>query len=490
MLGIEQFKKIKEYKELGLSRLKVSEKLDLAYKTVSNWWDRDEDYFYKFQSEHEFILDNYREFLIDILKITPSINNTVLLLRLKEKFTDLEIPSTTFFRYIKRLREQTGIIKPPRTYALRSETDPGYEGQVDFGQHVMKTMYDRNIRIYFFCMTLSFSRMKFAYFTTEPFDTKKVILAHTHAFKYFGGRPQMMVYDQDKTMFVSENLGDIILTSSFEEYVRETGYSIYLCKKYDPETKGKIENTVSFVKRSFLDGRIYTGIDNLNSDCLTWLDNEGNGCVNVTTNKIPRELFKKESRLLKKVYIKKNKDVVVVSVKKSTVKYDKVMYSLPTAKVLDGDRIRVERHDDDLLMYKALTNELIYKHKVAKDFIGVVPCAENTKEVPTIEEELLAVFKDFEDAVKFIHLMRKQKPRYVYPQCSRLSKMTKYHTLEEIVEAMKYCLSVDTATVFELSSYLVYKHGKEKTKKYIPSQTFAQYLKRADTIRDNLHGKQ
>ncbi len=36
MLGIEQFKKLQELKELGLSKLKVSEKLNLSYKTVCN----------------------------------------------------------------------------------------------------------------------------------------------------------------------------------------------------------------------------------------------------------------------------------------------------------------------------------------------------------------------------------------------------------------------------------------------------------------------
>ncbi len=161
MLGIEQFKKLQELKELGLSKLKVSEKLNLSYKTVCNWWDRDKEFFYSFQKEHEFILDNYRQYIIEILKICPQINNTVLLNRIKEDFPDFEIPTSTFFRYVKKVREQTGLIKPPRKFILREQTEPGYESQVDFGQYVMQTAYKRNVRIYFFCMTLSYSRMKF-----------------------------------------------------------------------------------------------------------------------------------------------------------------------------------------------------------------------------------------------------------------------------------------------------------------------------------------
>ena len=39
MLAIEQFKKIQELKEIGVSKLKVSEKLNLSYKTVCNLRD-------------------------------------------------------------------------------------------------------------------------------------------------------------------------------------------------------------------------------------------------------------------------------------------------------------------------------------------------------------------------------------------------------------------------------------------------------------------
>lgn len=38
MLGIQQYKKLQELKALGLSKLKVSEQLNLSYKTVCNWW--------------------------------------------------------------------------------------------------------------------------------------------------------------------------------------------------------------------------------------------------------------------------------------------------------------------------------------------------------------------------------------------------------------------------------------------------------------------
>ena len=114
-----------------------------------------ENYFLNKLKEHEFILVNYREYIIEILKICPQINNTVLLKRIKEDFPDLEVPHVSFHRYIKKVREETGLVKPERKYKVREETLEAQEGQVEFGQYVLKTMYGRNVRIYFFCMTLS-----------------------------------------------------------------------------------------------------------------------------------------------------------------------------------------------------------------------------------------------------------------------------------------------------------------------------------------------
>lgn len=486
MLGLQQFRKLQEYKELGLSRLKVSEKLNLSYKTVCNWWDRDEEFFERFQKEHEFVLDNYRQYIIEILKICPQINNTVLLRRVKDDFSDFDIPAATFFRYVKKVREQSGLLKPARKFAVREVTEPGYEGQVDFGQYVMKTMYGRNIRIYFFSMVLSYSRMKFAYFSAEPFDAKKTIEGHVYAFRYFGGRPQMIVYDQDKTMVVSENLGDVIFVKEFEDFIRETGFSIYLCRGYDPSTKGKVEKTVDFVKHQFLDGRIYYGIDRLNCEFIDWLDREGNGLINDITKKVPRDMFKKEYPKLIKYYEKRNDESVVHTVYHDTIEYRENLYKLPLGNINDGDRIRIERYDDQLLFYHATTNELVCKHKLVSGKGNIVTLPKAEKEELSIEELLHKDFAEYDDAIKFLKRMRDQKSRYVYPQCRKLERMRRYYKDKKIVEGLRYCLSVDTCTVFELSSWLVMDMSIEIAKPYLNQHMIRHYKDRATEIEKEL----
>ena len=72
MISKETYDKIQEYKEVGLSMLKATEKLGISYNTVYKWWNKTDEEFTSFQKEHEFVLDNYRQFIIEQLKILGS----------------------------------------------------------------------------------------------------------------------------------------------------------------------------------------------------------------------------------------------------------------------------------------------------------------------------------------------------------------------------------------------------------------------------------
>ena len=68
MLGIEQYKKIQKLKKLGLSKVKTSQITQLSYKTICNYWNVSQSLFMRKLKEHEFILVNYRQYIIEILK--------------------------------------------------------------------------------------------------------------------------------------------------------------------------------------------------------------------------------------------------------------------------------------------------------------------------------------------------------------------------------------------------------------------------------------
>ena len=231
----------------------------------------------------------------------PDLTGGCIYDKLREKYVDFKPSYRSVRSYIKEIREAEGIVSPIkiRQYEEVSETPIGYQAQVDMGQYNMKDMYGKRVKIYIFAMSLSFSRYKFIYFQLTPFTAQDFVGAHYKAFRYFGGRPNQIVYDQDRVMVVSENHGDILFTDVFNSYKCFAGFSVHLCRGYDPESKGKIEAVIKYVKGNFLPGREFCGIDSLNSTGLSWLDRTGNGLVHETTKMIPKIVFKEEQGHLK-----------------------------------------------------------------------------------------------------------------------------------------------------------------------------------------------
>lgn len=200
-----------------------------------------------------------------------------------------------------------------------------------------------------------------------------------------------------------------------EDFIMETGFIIYLCSGYDPSTKGKVEKTVDFVKHQFLDGRIYYGIDRLNCEFKDWLDREGKGLINDITKKVPRDMLKKEYPKLIKYYEKRNDESVMHTVYNDTIEYRDNLYKLLLGNINDGDKIRIERYDDQLLFYQATTNELVCKHKLVSGKSSIVKLPKAEKEELSIEELFHKNFAEYDDVIKFLKRMREQKNRYVYP---------------------------------------------------------------------------
>ncbi len=122
----------------------------------------------------------------------------------------------------------------------------GEQMQVDFGETWQDTPDKRKVKLYFIAFVLSHSRYKYMEWLDRPFTTRDLINAHENAFRWFEGIPQEVVYDQDSLVVVSENGGNLILTHEFESYRQERRLKLRVCRKADPESKGRIENVIGY----------------------------------------------------------------------------------------------------------------------------------------------------------------------------------------------------------------------------------------------------
>lgn len=481
MISKEQFLAMHELRRQGVQIGRIAEQYMLDRSTVSRWLNMTEEEFDMHRQGKHNELEQYRGFILDLLRTCPQIRETNILFRLQEAFPEFSCKRTMFYTYMRKLREQAGLAQfPRRQISSRGEQPPGYEAQVDFGQFKMKDMYGMNVRVYFFCMVLSYSRMHFVYFSREPFNTTTAIEAHEYAFRFFGGRTQTIMYDQDKVFVVSENLGNIIFVPEFEEYVKRIGYSVVLCRPRDPQTKGRVEAFVKHVKVQFLEGRTYTGIDSLNSAALEWLDTSANAKTNSTRMREPRELFREESKHLIPVAFSVQKDVVNAVSFDNMIKYQKTHYEMPHALVKKGELLRVVENDGLLMFYRVYDGSLIYKCNKSIEEGDVVTCTAERIDMESVGmTQLRKTFEHYDCYEAFMKGFQKSvAQRYKNTQSTYICSLAKVYSVEKTVEAMEYCIKVNLCTAIELSAYLMARYGMDKAKKTLPMSTFAYCKKR------------
>ena len=189
---------------------------------------------------------------------------------------------------------------------VRFETMPGKQGQMDWGFFEDHTVYEDGKwkRLYCFLLVLGYSRMRYIEFVTDM-STNTLIRCHQNAFRYFGGYPEEILYDNMKQVVVKRLLKqeDSTLNRQFEDFAGFYGFKPILCRPYRGQTKGKVERTVQFVRDNFMIGIKYNSLADLNGQALAWC-NKVNGKVHATTNEIPFERLKKEGLSpLKREYI-------------------------------------------------------------------------------------------------------------------------------------------------------------------------------------------
>lgn len=110
---------------------------------------------------------------------------------------------------------------------VRCETLPGLQGQVDWGFFEnYKVLENREYKkLYCFLMVLGYSRMRYIEFVTYM-PTTTLIKCHINVFRYFGGYPKEILYDNMKQVVVKRLMkqSQSELNKQFEDFAGFYGY--------------------------------------------------------------------------------------------------------------------------------------------------------------------------------------------------------------------------------------------------------------------------
>ena len=177
------------------------------------------------------------------------------------------IPYTSFWEFAIKLRARS---EEP-SEEVRFETAPAKQGQCDWADFGTVQEDGQVQALSLFVMVLGYSRHTFARFTTSM-DESSLQREHHAAFIDFGGVPSEILYDNMKTVTTGRDAeSEPIWQRSFTDFAGRYGFTPRCARPYRAKTKGKVERTIGFIRRSFLAGRTFTDITDANAQLKTWL---------------------------------------------------------------------------------------------------------------------------------------------------------------------------------------------------------------------------
>jgi transposase len=460
---------------MGYSKSRTAQELDIDKKTVRKYWDMDEEGYAQAVIESKRrtrALDEYRGFIVARMEEHPRITSAIIDDNLRESYPEFTASYRSVRLYVAGLREELGMPTAARIrqFCEVEELPLGYQAQVDLGQVSMVDVYGKRVKVYIFAMVMSASRMKFACFQDKPYNAQDFIEAHDMAFRYFGGRTTEIVYDQDKIAVVSENAGDILYTEKFEAYRHYAGFSVRLCRGYDPQSKGKVERVVGYVKNNFLACRRYQGVPALNSDALAWLDRTANGKVHETTKMVPKRVFLEEIKRLKKAPELSSPVLPQTAIVRSTnvVAYKQNRYAVPRGTYFPGRRVRTEADEGNgtVSFFDTETNELLAAHRLQYGRgkgAGLPRNAERFRETKydELKAKVLQGFKCMAPGEAYVARIIEKYPRYVRDQLAIVAKAQERHSAPELQKALEYCTERELFSANDFRDTLEYFRREE-----------------------------
>jgi len=280
-----EFYMIKEMRNKGMFISDISKAIDRSEKTIRKVLNTNEHKSYS-RTTKGSKLDSYKPYILK--RMDEGCTNSIIIYDelLAQGYTGKQTILRDFMKPHRKRCKQKAY--------KRFETKPGEQAQVDWGEFTLD--YDGSTkRIHAFVMLMGYSRTLYVEFV-ENEKLQTLIECHERAFKYFGGVPKTIVYDNMRTVVSDIKAHGLNrFNKTFLDFAKHQGFRPVPTRAYHPESKGKVENGVKYVRRNFWP-RVseITGIDDLNAKVKHWTHNTANTRVHGTTKQIPARLINEE----------------------------------------------------------------------------------------------------------------------------------------------------------------------------------------------------
>ncbi len=290
-------------------------------------------------------LDPYKEQIVAWVRDDHLYNCQTMLERLRAQGYRGQV--TILKDFVRPLRRGKAGQAPVRRY----ETTPGEQVQVDWGEFV----YERDgvvHKVYGFAAVLGYSRLRSVCFVKRC-DTPTLIRCVMRACESFGGLPRVLLTDRMKNVLLHMDGSMPVWNPLFADFATAVGLHLRVCKAYTPQTKGKVERTISIVKQGFWPGVTFTDLDDLNAQAQGWCARL-NARIHRTTRERPLARLAAENLLpLPAAFAWARFATEERRVSwDGYVSFDGVLYGLPAEAAVAGGAVQVRDEDPHLTFWQ------------------------------------------------------------------------------------------------------------------------------------------
>lgn len=181
---------------------------------------------------------------------------------------------------------------------VRFETPPGRQLQSDWGE-ITTAIAGVETKVCFIVNTLGYSR-RFHFWCSDRMDAEHTYEGLIRSFEYFGGVPEEVLVDNQKTAVLEHRAGAAPqFNPRFIDLAGHYGFRPRACQPYRARTKGKDERMVGYLKQHFfVRYRAFDSWVHLNQLAEQWLREEADPRRHGTVKEIVAARFEREAPAL------------------------------------------------------------------------------------------------------------------------------------------------------------------------------------------------
>lgn len=180
---------------------------------------------------------------------------------------------------------------PTREAFIPLTFGPAEVAQVDWGE--FGDVFGIGRAVHAFLLVLGYSRLLTVEFTFAQ-TLEAFLRCHEHAWAFVGGCTREVWFDNLATV-VAERRGRLVrFHPRFLAYAGHHGFKPVACTPGRGNEKGRIEDSVKFLRGNFWPGRTFRDLADLNAQAQAWRDSIANQREHRVTRKIPSLLVAEE----------------------------------------------------------------------------------------------------------------------------------------------------------------------------------------------------